>query len=222
LVSPFLGSQKTPNNWNAVTEVSKVPCSPLPKAPRVEAEDKSFTTANLLVEDKPKVLVCYVPPVKMAEEAVLPLNSKPTPTIVETPVPVLEVTPATIPLALIVEELENPLLRQETILTHVEIGTKDQRAVSFLKNSLTFGIPGSIRKVTLSDPSGSDDDSSVKPKKKKKKQYPDGSGDDSSSSDSSSDSSSSSSDESVSSTDSDDSIDPFSGSSYFHLSDYST
>ena len=45
LVSPFPGSQKIPNNWNAVTEVSKVPCSPLPKAPRVDTEEKSFTTA---------------------------------------------------------------------------------------------------------------------------------------------------------------------------------
>ena len=79
---------------------------------------------------------------------------------------------------------------------------------------------------------GSGDDSTVKPKKKKKekekknekkkKQNPDGYGDDSSSSRISSDLSSSSSDGSEISTDLDDSIDPFSGSSYFRLSNYST
>ena len=84
----------------------------------------------------------------MAEEAVLPVITKPIPTAVEIPVPVLEVTPAITPLALIVEGPESLLLCQETIPTHVEIGNEDQRAASFLENPLNFDIPGSVCKVT--------------------------------------------------------------------------
>ena len=84
------------------------------------------------MEDKPKVLVCDVPTVKVAEEAVLPVISKPTLTVVEIPAPVLEGTPAIRPLEFVVEEPWSLLLCQETIPTHIEIGNNNQRAASFL------------------------------------------------------------------------------------------